>query len=106
RKYRTSSSVGALSLAVWTAFLFYNVTESAVVKTHWMWVVFLLGALFVPKNQKSSLTRRPHKHKPGHSATMQPPEAGDPGTAEAVEKKRRASSPAASYSALKTPPSR
>lgn len=42
------SSFGALSLALWTVLLFYNVTEAAFKGGQLMWLAFLLGAISVP----------------------------------------------------------
>ncbi len=42
------SSFGSLTLALWTILLFYNVTEAAF-KGQLMWVIFLLGAIVVPR---------------------------------------------------------
>jgi len=42
------SELASLTLAVWTAFLFYNMTEAAF-KSHPMWFIFLLGSIAIPK---------------------------------------------------------
>jgi uncharacterized membrane protein len=47
RRVGALSSLGSLSLALWTVLLFYNVTESAF-RGHLMWVAFLLGVIAVP----------------------------------------------------------
>jgi O-antigen ligase len=47
RALSSGSSLGSLSLALWTVLLFYNVTESAFRGSQLMWVVFLLGAIAV-----------------------------------------------------------
>jgi O-antigen ligase len=54
RQVGMASSVGALSLALWTILPFYNVTESAF-RGQLLWVIFLLGAVVVParKNRRS-----------------------------------------------------
>jgi O-antigen ligase len=52
RRFRASSSIGSLGLALWTVLLFYNVTESALFNSHPIWVVFLLGVLVVPVRRK------------------------------------------------------
>jgi O-antigen ligase len=44
RRLKQSSPLASYSLAMWTVLLFYNVTEAAL-KSHLMWVVFLLGAI-------------------------------------------------------------
>ena len=70
RRFRTSSNLGSLSLALWTILLFYNVTESALFKaSQLMWVVFLLGAIAVPARSKRSRTTWPYeKGAPGYNA--------------------------------------
>ena len=47
RRVGALSSLGSLSLALWTVLLFYNVTESAF-RGHLMWVAFLLGVIALP----------------------------------------------------------
>jgi exopolysaccharide production protein ExoQ len=47
RRFTTTSSLGSLSLALWTVLLFYNITEAAF-KFQLMWVIFLLIAIAVP----------------------------------------------------------
>jgi exopolysaccharide production protein ExoQ len=51
-RLRPSSSLAALTLALWTILLFYNVTEAAF-KSQLMWVAFLLGAIVVPERATS-----------------------------------------------------
>ena len=48
RRFRASTSLGSLSLALWTVLIFYNASESAAFNNHLLWVVFLLGAIAVP----------------------------------------------------------
>ena len=48
KRLKPSSSLGSLALALWTTLLFYNVTESAF-KGQLMWVIFLFGAMVVPR---------------------------------------------------------
>ena len=48
RGLTSRSSLAPLSLALWTALLFYNVTEAAFKSSHLMWVTFLLAAIAVP----------------------------------------------------------
>ena len=47
RRLTPFSSLGSLSLALWTIMLFYNITEAAF-KFHLMWMTFLLGVVAVP----------------------------------------------------------
>jgi O-antigen ligase len=47
KKFARSHTLAALSLGVWTAMLFYNVTEAAF-KGGLLWLAFLLGALAIP----------------------------------------------------------
>ena len=56
RSFKTHSSLGSLSLALWTILLFYNVTESAVFNGQLIWVIFLLGAITIPGLSKRSRT--------------------------------------------------
>jgi len=56
RRVRAFSSLGSLSLALWTVLLIYNVTESAL-RGHLMWVVFLLGVIAVPGRSERTLLR-------------------------------------------------
>ena len=42
------SSLGSLTLALWTILPFYNISESAF-KGQLLWVIFLLGAIVVPR---------------------------------------------------------
>ena len=55
RRVRAFSSLGSLSLALWTVLIFYNVTESAL-RGHLMWVAFLLGVIAVPGRSERSPT--------------------------------------------------
>ena len=50
KRLTSPSSFGSLAMALWTILLFYNVTESAF-KGQLMWIVFLLGAISVPRGQ-------------------------------------------------------
>ncbi len=69
-----ASSVGSLSLALWTVLVFYNVTESAL-RGHLMWIAFLLGAIAVPAGAAARAGVRgaegPSTKRPG-SARSQP----------------------------------
>src|SRR5216683_1043124 len=47
KKFPASHALAALSLGVWTAMLFYNVTEVAF-KGGLLWLAFLLGAMTIP----------------------------------------------------------
>jgi O-antigen ligase len=47
KKFAASHALAALSLGVWTAMLFYNVTEVAF-KGGLLWLAFLLGAMAIP----------------------------------------------------------
>jgi exopolysaccharide production protein ExoQ len=47
RRLEPFSSLGSLSLALWTILLFYSVTEAGF-RSGLMWVVFLMGAIAVP----------------------------------------------------------
>ena len=49
KRFKLSSSLGSLNLALWTVLLFYNVTEAAFKASHLMWLTFLLGAVVVPE---------------------------------------------------------
>jgi exopolysaccharide production protein ExoQ len=48
KKLKPFSSIASLSLALWTVALFYNITEAAF-KVHFMWDIFLLGAVSAPR---------------------------------------------------------
>lgn len=48
RNLQFLSSFSSLMLALWIVFLFYNVTEAGF-RSGFMWLVFLLGAIAVPK---------------------------------------------------------
>ena len=70
RRWPRSSgfSLAPLSLALWTVLLFYNVTESAFRGSQLMWVVFLVGAIFI-----SQLARKPVSSVPAANfAPIQP----------------------------------
>jgi O-antigen ligase len=47
KKFAVSPALATLSLGVWTAMLFYNVTEAAF-KGGLLWLAFLIGAMAVP----------------------------------------------------------
>jgi len=47
KKFTLSPALATLSLGVWTAMLFYNVTEAAF-KGGLLWLAFLIGAMAVP----------------------------------------------------------
>lgn len=47
RRFNSASSFASLSLALWAVTLLYNVTEAAF-KFHFMWVVYLIGAIAIP----------------------------------------------------------
>jgi O-antigen ligase len=47
KKFAASPALAALCLGVWTAMLFYNVTEVAF-KGGLLWLAFLLGAMAIP----------------------------------------------------------
>lgn len=51
RRMKDSSSLGSLSLTLWTIVLFYNVTESSLFNGELLWVVFLLGAITVTERR-------------------------------------------------------
>jgi len=53
------SSLGSLSLALWTVLLFYNVSESAFRGSQLMWVTFLLGAIAVSQTAKDRVSSVP-----------------------------------------------
>jgi exopolysaccharide production protein ExoQ len=48
RRLRPFSDLASLSMALWAALVFYNMTEASF-KIHLMWVTFLLGAIAVPE---------------------------------------------------------
>lgn len=48
RRLASTSSLGSLSLALWTVVLLYNITEAAF-RFQLMWVIFLLVAIVVPE---------------------------------------------------------
>jgi O-antigen ligase len=74
RRVGAPSSLGSLSLALWTVLLFYNVTESAF-RGHLMWIAFMLGVITVPRLTRRSRNEgvseprlpRPVQGKPGRS---------------------------------------
>jgi exopolysaccharide production protein ExoQ len=41
-------SFAPFALALWVVMLFYNMTEAAF-RFHWMWIAFLMGAIYVPE---------------------------------------------------------
>jgi O-antigen ligase len=49
QELKSSSELGSLGLGLWTVLIFYNVTEAAFTGFHLMWVIFLVGAVEVPK---------------------------------------------------------
>jgi exopolysaccharide production protein ExoQ len=55
KRLDTFSSLGSLSLALWTILPFYNVTEAAF-KGQLIFVTFLLGAIIVPNSRRVSST--------------------------------------------------
>ena len=81
RRVGTLSSLGSLSLALWTVLLFYNVTESAF-RGHLMWVAFVLGVIVVPgltrrtRNEGAS-EQRLSRPVPGRPARSAPPSFPD-----------------------------
>jgi O-antigen ligase len=48
RRLRPFSDLASLSMALWAALVFYNMTEASF-KIHLMWVTFLLGAIAIPE---------------------------------------------------------
>jgi O-antigen ligase len=81
RRVGTLSSLGSLSLALWTVLLFYNVTESAF-RGHLMWVAFVLGVIVLPgltrrtRNEGAS-EQRLSRAVPGRPARSAPPSFPD-----------------------------
>jgi O-antigen ligase len=73
RRVGALSSLGSLSLALWTVLLFYNVTESAF-RNHLMWVALVLGVIAVP-----GFTRRLRNAEASEEALPRSAPAGRPG---------------------------
>lgn len=48
RRLRPFSDLASLSMALWAALVFYNMTEASF-KIHLMWVTFLIGAVAIPE---------------------------------------------------------
>lgn len=53
RRLTPFTTLGSLSLAIWTIFFFYNMTESAI-KGHYMWVTFLLVLTRIPSRRPAA----------------------------------------------------
>ena len=47
KRLSPSFSLASLSLALWTVILFYNITESAIFKGQFLWVIFVLVVIIV-----------------------------------------------------------
>jgi O-antigen ligase len=58
KKFAASHALASLCLGVWTAMLFYNVTEVAF-KGGLLWLVFLLGAMAIPVRAAAAVEERP-----------------------------------------------
>jgi O-antigen ligase len=53
RRFKSSQSLGPLSLAMWTVLLIYNVSEAAF-RPQFIWISFLMTVLVVPSNVAAS----------------------------------------------------
>jgi len=62
KKLRPFSSIGSLTLAIWTAFAFHNTTE-ADFRTGLMWFVFVLAALAVSGVEREKVSEEPALHR-------------------------------------------
>jgi exopolysaccharide production protein ExoQ len=69
------SNFASLSLAVWTTFVLFNVTEAAF-RGHVLWCLFLLGSLAVPikpqEEERNGLSEARHGHNPQPGSTPGP----------------------------------
>ena len=57
KKFASSFDLAALSIAVWTVILFYNITEAAF-KGGLLWMVLLLGAIVIPERAEDRIQGR------------------------------------------------
>jgi O-antigen ligase len=67
KRLKPFSNFASLSLALWTDVLFFNMTEAAAFKGQLMWVIFLLGAVVVPRAtsaQNFTTQRSPFEKSP------------------------------------------
>jgi hypothetical protein len=62
KKFRPFSSIGSLTLAIWTAFAFHNTTE-ADFRTGLMWFVFVLAALAVSGVEREKVNEETALHR-------------------------------------------
>jgi O-antigen ligase len=77
KKLKPFSSIGSLTLAIWTAFLFHNSTE-ADFRSGLMWVTFVLAALAVSGVVREQVTETAALHRVQAPEQFAPPFAFSP----------------------------